>query len=177
MTKCLAAPLSRQQINSTAMFVRKLDGTENELYFDIVRFIEIKLPQLIPSFSFIIAEKSMLGECHGLTYPDRNEIHIREDVYGRALEGSGRDRLTMAHELFHLLQHEKRNISYARIKSEYDIETFRDPEWQANAFGGELLIPAHLIHNMTVEEIVEKCKVSYKAARYQLSKYSNLSVG
>lgn len=170
MTKCIAAPLSRHQIRSTSIFVRKLDGTENELYFDIVRFIETKLPKLIPSFSLIIEEKSVLGECHGLTYPDRNEIHIREDVYERALEGSGRDRLTMAHELFHLLQHEKRNISYARMGSEEVIESFRDPEWQADAFGGELLMPAHLIHNMMIEEIVDKCKVSNKAAKYQLSK-------
>ena len=110
----------------------------------------------------------MLGECHGLTYPDRNEIHIREDVYGRALEGSGRDRLTMAHELFHLLQHEKRNISYARIKSEYDIETFRDPEWQANAFGGELLASSYLIKGMSETEVQTRCGVSAAAAHCQL---------
>lgn len=177
MTKCMAAPLSRQQIINTALVVRTLDGTINELYFDIVRFLEIKLPKFIPNFNLIIEEKSKLGECHGLTYPDRNEIHIREDVYERALIGSGRDRLTMAHELFHLLQHEKQNISYARIEPEKDIEAFRDPEWQADAFGGELLIPAHLIHNMTAEEIVEKCKVSYKAASYQLGKHRNRYVG
>lgn len=177
MTKCIAAPLSRQQIRNVAMVIRKLDGTDNKLYFDIVRFMEIKLPRLIPSFTLIIEERSALGECHGLTYPDRNEIHIREDVYERALTGSGRDRLTMAHELFHLLQHEKNNISYARIKSESDIEPFRDPEWQADAFGGELLMPAHLIYNMSADEIADKCKVSHKAASYQLSKCRNLYVG
>lgn len=170
MTKCMAAPLSRQQVRSIARFIRKLDGTENDLYFDIVRFIENKLPKLIPSFSLIVEEKSVLGECHGLTYPDRDEIHIREDVYERALEGIGRDRLTMAHELFHLLQHEKQNISYARINSKREIEAFRDPEWQADAFGGELLVPAHLIHNMTAKKIANKCKVSLEAATYQLSK-------
>lgn len=166
----MAAPLSRQQVRSIARFIRKLDGTENDLYFDIVRFIENKLPKLIPSFSLIVEEKSVLGECHGLTYPDRDEIHIREDVYERALEGIGRDRLTMAHELFHLLQHEKQNISYARINSKREIEAFRDPEWQADAFGGELLVPAHLIHNMTAKKIANKCKVSLEAATYQLSK-------
>lgn len=87
------------------MVVRRLDGTRNELYFDIVRFMEGKLLRLIPDFNLIVEEKSKLGECHGLTYSDRNEIHIREDVYECALKGSGRDRLTMAHELFHLLQH------------------------------------------------------------------------
>lgn len=170
MTKCIAAPLSRRQIRELAKFIRKLDNSEKEIYFDIVGFLEKKLPKLLPDFSLVVESEEILGECHGLTYPDRNEIHIREDVYNRAADGSGRDRLTMAHELFHLLQHERQNISYARIDSNGDIEAFRDPEWQANAFGGELLMPADLIRHMKAEEIVYKCRVSYKAACYQLGR-------
>lgn len=170
MTKCMASPLTRMEIRSLARFIRKLDGSENELYFDIVKFIDVKLPKLIPEFSLLVEGQEILGECHGLTFPDRNEIHIRTDVYERACEGSGRDRLTMAHELFHLLQHEKKNISYARMSSNGVVETWKDPEWQANAFGGELLIPAHLVGGMEVEEVAYKCKVSYKAASYQLTK-------
>lgn len=170
MTKCIASPLSRKEIRELAKLVRKIDGTENVLYFDIVRFLEIKLPRLFPNFSLIVEGEDVLGECHGLTYPDRNEIHIRDDVYERATEGSGRDRLTMAHELFHLLQHEKYNISYARMSCDGKIETFRDPEWQADAFGGELLIPAHLVKGMDAAIIANRCKVSHSAAKYQLSK-------
>ncbi len=170
MTKCMALPLSRKEIRESARFIRQLDGTEDELYFDIVRFLDVKLPRLIPEFSLIIEEKDVLGECHGLTYPDKNEIHIRNDVYENAANGNGRDRLTMAHELFHFLQHEKKNISYARVSPQGTIEVYRDPEWQADAFGGELLIPAHLVGYMSAEEVAAKCKVSYKAAKYQLSK-------
>lgn len=170
MAQCVAAPLSREQIRKMARFIRRIAGEENKLYFDIVRFLDIILPQIDPEFSLIIEGKEKLGDCHGLTYPDRNEIHIREDVYNRALDGSGRDRLTMAHELFHLLQHEKSNISYARTSGNQKIVAFRDPEWQADAFGGELLIPAHLAKGMEADEIVSKCGVSYKAAYCQISK-------
>ena len=166
----MAEPLSRLQIRDMAHFIRTIAHQEKQLYFDIVKFLDVILPKIDPDFNLIIEDKEVLGECHGLTYPDRNEIHIRSDVYEKALEGSGRDRLTMAHELFHLLQHTKENISYARTQDDIKIETFRDPEWQANAFGGELLIPAHLIKNMSVEEIVNECKVSLTAAKVQLSK-------
>lgn len=167
MTRCIATPLSRKAIREMASLIRYIAGQENDLYFDIVHFLDVELPQLCPDFTLIIEDRKELGECHGLTYPDRNEIHIRSDVYERACGGSGRDRLTLAHELFHLLQHDKTNISYARIADGNSLERFRDPEWQANVFGGELLIPWHLTRDMTVEEIADKCGVSYTAADIQ----------
>lgn len=78
--------------------------------------------------------------------------------------------MTMAHELGHLLYHEKQNISYARFEGEANIPTYRNPEWQADAFGGELLMPHHLIKGKTVEQVVKECKVSPNAAMCQLSK-------
>lgn len=170
MARCLAAPLSRMDIRKMARVIRKIAGEDNVRYFDIVKFLDITLPKIDPDFNFIVEDKERLGDCHGLTYPDKNEIHIREDVYNRALEGSGRDRLTMAHELFHLLQHEKHNISYARVDNNCLVKKYRDPEWQADAFGGELLIPTHLVKGLNADEIVRDCGVSYKAAYYQISK-------
>lgn len=168
MTECIAQPLSRRTIRRMAYFIRQIAGQENDLYFDIVKFLDVILPKIDPEFNLIIEEQSVLGECHGLTYPDRNEIHIRSDVYERACNGSGRDRLTMAHELFHLLQHEKENISYARKIDGVRIQTFRDPEWQATAFGGELLVPWHLTKDMSAGEISVKCGVSLAAANTQI---------
>lgn len=168
MTKCIAAPLSRKNIRDMAYFIRKIAGKENSLYFDIVYFLDVILPKTDPDFMLIVEEKSEMGECHGLTYPDKNEIHIRSDIYERACRGSGRDRFTMAHELFHLLQHEKENISYARMENGARIQTFRDPEWQANAFGGELLVPWHLTQGMNADEISKKCGVSVAAANTQI---------
>lgn len=167
----LAEPLSRKQIRNIALAIRKIVGAENKLYFPIVEFLELILPQIMPSFQFIIETEEMMGSCHGLTYPEHKIIKIREDVYDRAVNGSGRDRLTLAHELFHLLQHSNDNISFARIGDNSKVVTYCDPEWQADAFGGELLIPKHLIGNMSVDEIVANCDVSYSAAKYQKSCY------
>lgn len=168
MPRIIAQPLSRQAIRRMAYFIRRVAKQENDLYFDIVKFLDVTLPKIDSEFSLIVEEKSILGECHGLTFPDRNEIHIRADVYQRACDGNGRDRLTMAHELFHLLQHSRENISYARINDDSTVETFRDPEWQAMAFGGELLVPWHLTQGMGEAEISNKCGVSLAAARTQV---------
>jgi len=50
------------------------------------------------------------------------------------------------------------------------IKPYEDPEWQADCFAGELLMPYHLIQEMSKEEIMQKCKVSFTAACNQ-SKY------
>ena len=171
MTECIAEPLSRENIRTMAKKIRIIEGSYNQYYFDIVHFLEVTLPKLDEGFNFRVMTKKEMGECHGLTYPDRNEIQIREDVYERAYNGSGRDRLTMAHELFHLLQHEKENISFARTKNGGCVETFRNPEWQADAFGGELLVPHYLIGGMDAGRIAIECGVSLAAARCQLKKY------
>ena len=167
MSKCIAEPLSRKDIRIMADKIRIIEGSKGKFCFDIVHFLDVTLPKLDEGFTLQIMPKSQMGECHGLTYPDRNEIQIREDVYDRACNGSGRDRLTMAHELFHLLHHEKTNISFARSEN---IETFRDPEWQADAFGGELLIPHDMVQGLPPEEVASKCKVSFSAACCQLRK-------
>ena len=152
-----------------ATLIRKIARKENELYFDIVYFLEITLPKLDENFTFQVLTEENMGDCHGLTYPDKNLIQIRQDVYERAVEGNGRDRLTLAHELFHLLQHESINISFARTGNN-KVETYRDPEWQSDAFGGELLVPHNMIQGMSINEVATKCGVSMAAARFQLSK-------
>lgn len=41
MTKCIASPLSRQNIRDMAYFIRKIAGQENVLCFDIVHFLDV----------------------------------------------------------------------------------------------------------------------------------------
>ncbi len=166
MTYRKAKACSRQDIRKVANFIRRIDGSENVLFFDIVRFLEIVFPSIVDGFSLEIGTKDEMGDAQGLTYPDKLVIKIREDVYDRAVKGVGRDRLTLAHELYHLLNHDESNITFARTDNEISLKTYEDPEWQADAFGGELLIPKHLIANMTAEEIADKCQVSLAAAKF-----------
>ena len=109
-----------------------------------------------------------MGNKHGETYPSKNLIRIREDVYLNAINGSGRDRLTIAHEIGHLLLHDDDNIALCRLEPNEKLKAYEDPEWQANAFGGELLAPSYLIKGLTNAKVQEKCGVSEDAANVQL---------
>lgn len=98
-------PLSRQMIWTLVHKIRKALGVDNELYFDIIRFVENIMPQVFTDFTFAVLPKEELGKQHGKTFPDEKMICIREDVYEGACMGNGRDRLTIAHEVGHFFMH------------------------------------------------------------------------
>ena len=51
-----------------------------------------------------------MGDKHGETFPDEHIIRIREDVYLGAVNGCGRDGMTIAHEVGHLFLHDNNLI-------------------------------------------------------------------
>ena len=166
-----ARPTSRRELANIAQKLRRLLCVEQDLYFPIIEFIELVLPKIDKEFDLEIVETSELPpNTYALTYPDDKIIKIRADVYYGACANQGRARFTIAHELCHYLLHDEENISFARSKS--DIPKYMDPEWQANTFAAELLAPGYLIKGMNVEDITEKCRISYQCAHIQESTYS-----
>ena len=164
-----ASPRSRNDIRRFVRYIKQLTHLENELEFPIMIFFENILPTLISEFSMEIVPVSEMGNKHGETYPSKNLIRIREDVYERACAGSGRDKLTIAHEIGHLLMHDEDCVALCRLAPNEKLKAYEDPEWQANAFGGELLASSYLIKDMTIAEVQRKCGVSEDAARVQLN--------
>lgn len=161
--------MSRSAIRTLAMHLRtafKIRG----LYFPVMEVIEFALPQFLSDFEFHVASEKEMGQTHGLTFPQNSTIILREDVYEGALSGNGRDRMTVAHEIGHLLLH--KDIAFARSEPDVQIAAFESSEWQAKCFSGELLVPHHLASvwgHMSVEDIASECGVSCHAADYQKS--------
>jgi Zn-dependent peptidase ImmA (M78 family) len=113
-----------------------------------------------------------MGEDHGLTIPSAHTIRLREDVYDRACDGHGRDRMTVAHEIGHFLLHDQPAFSRRSGKRKGPLPAFRSAEWQASCFGAELLIfPEGLTAQMTAGDIATMRGVSKIAAQYQLDHY------
>ncbi len=168
MNSYKAQGISRKDIRQIVRDLRCGTGLENTLYFPIVCFLENVLPILFPDFQLEIVSRAEMGNKHGETYPSKNLIRIREDVYLNAVNGNGRDRLTIAHEIGHLLLHDDASIALCRLEANEKLKAYEDPEWQADAFGGELLAPSYLIKGLESEEIQEKCGVSEAAANVQL---------
>ncbi len=168
MNSYKAQGISRNDIRHIVREIRRGVHMEGSLYFPIIPFLENILPILIPDFQLEIVPKSEMGNKHGETYPSRNLIRIREDVYLNAVNGSGRDRLTIAHEIGHLLLHDDNSIAMCRLEPNQKLKPYEDPEWQADAFGGELLAPSYLIKGLSNWEVQERCGVSEAAASVQL---------
>lgn len=159
-------PLSRDAIRALANRIRtkvKID----ELYFPIIKFLEIVIPEVIPDFILEISPVDKMGGTHGLTFPQKSLIILREDVYNGADGGGGRDRMTVAHEIGHLLMH--KNIAFARADPDVMIKAYESSEWQAKCFSGELLVPykhSSILKRMSAIEISAACGVSMEAAYY-----------
>jgi hypothetical protein len=137
----VAVPRSRKDIRRWAEVVRSLSGNGREPRFDIVRFVELRLPLLDEEAAFAVTDDLGPG-IHACTDIRARCIMIRPEIYERAVAGHGRDRMTLAHEVGHLLLHTE--VQLARRIGAAPIEAFRDPEWQAKAFAGELMVPRSL---------------------------------
>lgn len=164
-----AKPLSRNKIRNMAKDFRKKLGIENDTYVDVIHLLDIDMPKHYKNFDYeILTEENMC--VYGLATPDSNKIYIREDVYLRAENGVGRDRLTIIHEIFHFLFHTRQNIRMSEnnfARNDNKPITYKDPEWQADAFAGEVLMDSEIIRDMSINEISRNCGVSFAAAKVQ----------
>lgn len=165
MPNVSVSPMSRKSIREFAREFRQLLGLENIRYFPIVQFIEWYLPRL--GLNYEILTVGEMNDTYGLTNTKRNVLYIREDVYCGAIQGNPRDRFTLCHELGHSLLHTPERVSFARG----NIPAYRNPEWQANVFAGELMAPYYLTCGMSVDEMMKECGMSRQAAAIQYNLY------
>lgn len=164
----IAAPYSRAKLREIANLIRKIFGLLDVKFFPVVQLLEVGLPGIYSDFNYEIIEVHKLPNKYAVTYPSKNLIKIREDVYLGAISGNGRDRFTIAHEIGHFILHKPENIALARNEIVEAIPAYKNPEWQANTFAGELLAPPHIIKGLTISDVVHMCGVSRKVAEIQL---------
>lgn len=161
-----ANPLSRKNIQNMTNCLRNFLKISLEEEFPVLEFLE----KIIPLFDYTmeICEQNEMQKEYALTLPEEKILKLREDVYIGATEGNPRDLFTIAHEIGHIFLHDSKSIALAR--SDYKVKKFEDPEWQANTFAAELLVPSNVIKGKTIEEIIKTYKCSRKVAEIQLSK-------
>lgn len=158
-----ANPLSRNKIRQYARYVRRQLDLEDVLYFPIIQIIELLAYDEEEDFDYEIVADDEMTETYGTTNTTKNIMIIREKVYNGAYNGNQRDRFTLSHEFGHWLLHQPECVSFARG----DIPIYCKPEWQANVFAAELMVPYHKVKGMSIEDIMRKCGVSYTCAEIQ----------
>lgn len=158
-------PLSRAQIRNVMQELRDVVPVSGT-YFPIMEFVEFAL---VDEIELQVHDEEEMGANHGLSIPSLGILQLRSDVYYGAWEGKGRDRLTVAHELGHIILH--RDVTFARAMGERgEIPAYRDSEWQANCAAGELLMDKRLWKpSMSEEDMMAAFGVSSAAASKQRS--------
>ena len=168
MTDYLVEAKSRHNLRELANLLRQELGLENCIYFPIVEILDVLVKVFSPGFSYEIVEDNELPEnTHADTDVSTGHIRIQESVYNGACEGKGRDRMTIAHELGHFLTLCLLGFKLERNFRKEECLSYRDPEWQAKCFAGELLVPAHLVKDLSPKQIAKQCGVSVDAAKIQ----------
>lgn len=167
MSNYMVEAKSRADLRKLARILRDHLHLSDVLYFPIVELLDV-LTELFGDFNYEVVEDSaMPKKVHADTDIRTGHIRIKESVYEGACKGEGRDRMTIAHEIGHYFTLCFCGFRLERNFSGGKIPVFRDPEWQAKCFAGELMVPAHLVKGMNEYEIANQCGVSYDAACVQ----------
>ncbi len=166
-----AEAMSRKELRTLAYELREELGLIDSLYFPVVEMLDV-MCKVFPGFNYIIVPNDTFPESiHADTNIQTGEISIKETVYDRACRGEGRDRMNIAHAIGHYILVCFLGYKLTRNYKQKEIIPYRDPEWQAKCFAGELLIPKHLVNGMEFYKIMDNCGVSTDAARYQIERY------
>ena len=167
MSEYVVEPKSRCQLRQLANVLRDRLGLHDTLFFPIVELLDL-MCELFDGFSYeIVPDSEFPPDIHGDTNILKQHIRIKESIYLGACQGVGRDRMTIAHEIGHYFTLCFCGFTFQRNFNMQEVPLYQSPEWQAKCFAGELLIPAHLTHNMSPLDIEVQCGVSGSAAMYQ----------
>lgn len=170
----IVPPTSRKELRDYAASIRRMLKIKGP-FFPIVELLEIMRNLVGVDYDVFSDEEwdnTFDAQAHALYDMNTRTICIRESVYNGALKGVGRDRFTIAHEIAHaLLLPDNTSLVYRTSPNE-KYRCYTDPEWQADCFAGELLIPFELCKDMSINEIVVQCGVSEDAACCQKRKYT-----
>jgi hypothetical protein len=178
-------PLSRVAIEDLAeAFVATVSrGTLNgKVCLPVEKIVEFKLADLFGvEFHVDNLPAGVEGRFEG------NTLTLAPEVYTQLLQGVPRSRFTVTHEIGHCALHreilqllnseERRGLVVLHRRD--TIESYRDPEWQANTFAGAALMPVGAVmaiaatlppqfSGLLPDRVAAKMGVSVEAAKIRV---------
>lgn len=176
----VVAPLSRADIEQHATIV--IRRFQPRLLTKPGRFPVLKLFDFLgDEYGLDPGVEELSDGVEGMTFPD-GRVLLSEETYRGAHVGTGRPRFTVAHECYHGIKHREQirrvlsDTGELVVYRRQIVKPFRDPEWQANAFSGAVLMPAAMVRLLAAGEhrlllplrMAEEFGVSHQAAEVRL---------
>jgi hypothetical protein len=174
--------------------LRKMMSLDSMDRFDALKFFDEVVPEMT-----IVCRAGTIHLCEavedcpqeGQTRWDREssrlEIALSGKTYAQLQEGHPRARYTVAHEAGHACLHTDQiirlggmdvssQVAFHRERTRHDA--CQDTEWQANAFGSALLMPAEGVDKLFnrlgrigAQALTEAFGVSMESATYRIGTY------
>jgi len=160
---------------------------EASAFLNLVSPESLKSPQPTPVLSIfenkmdlfcfsIVVGKNIKG-LGGITNISDRFVELSLSTYKRLEKNDPQAKFTVAHEFGHVMLHSKnQSFGYFPSRAEVSfsrrsqIRAFEDPEWQANTFAANVLMPLQTMHSlylrqeMTPEKVMDIYQVSWSAA-------------
>jgi hypothetical protein len=169
----IVPPRSTKKIEEITLAWRDALGVPNDWAPDIVDLLENRLSQFFPSFALVVRPDHEMGDAEAFTEFSPPQIVVRESVYTAAARRDGRSRMTLAHELGHLVMHAGIQINPRMTNGNQPAPThkiYETAEWQARKFASLFLMPTHVVRQfLNAEEMTTYCLVSQQAALIRFS--------
>lgn len=165
-----ASPLSRITIRNYASRIRTF-FTIKGIIFPVMTIFE-KFEMIFPDVDVLILENQAFKPNQPARFiyikNGRCRIEVSESLYIKACRGNKTALMTLLHEMCHYWLLKYFGVELKECPDLEEIKTYCDPEWQAKALAGELMIPYEKTIGMSVLELMDSCKVSYSAAAYRV---------
>jgi Zn-dependent peptidase ImmA (M78 family) len=170
--------MSLQAIEESAWRFRQAIGATREPWLEVERILEHALSLIFGEEAhFEVRSMAEMGSNHALADPDTKYMLIREDVYQGVCSHKPRDRMTIIHEIAHFILHGRMRL--ARRMSGAPPPPYRDPEWQAKAFAGAVMVPRSMVPdpwNVDAAFLAREFGVSLPAAQIRLDQLKRLAM-
>lgn len=151
-------PLSVKDIRSIAASIREQYGIAKDKAFPILEILNQLFYDNYLSIQLLTDDDPYLDKNTPAVYnANDNFIYLKESVIEEIENGNYRSNFTLAHEFFHYLQHQVLGFTFEEVETR---KTYEDPEWQANEFAGELLLPKKYLEIVDDEYLSKHFQVS-----------------
>lgn len=153
---------SERDIERLATLVRRELGIAPGARIAMQPVLEMALDDIYPGAYYAIEDDCEMRGAEGRTDHFEPRITLSASTYAALQTSDPRARMTVAHELGHLLMHTRQPVYHYSSRAR---DCHVDPEWQATYFAAALLMPADAFRKMrTVKQARKAFGVSRAAA-------------